>query len=351
MSEQDREKAAIIQGEEKVLGTVLNFISNADTKVDACIDQTRPALSVVNEQIRELVISSRKKGVILRVITEITITNLHYCKQLLEIVDQLRHLDGIIGSFYVSDKECLVPEIIHKSEKPASQIIYSNVKDTVKQQQYVFETLWNKAVSAQDKIDAIEKGKLPEITEIIRNPAEVRRLAYKLVGSAEKEILLIFASVNAFMRHVSPMSPASSQLLVEAAKYRNVSVKILTPMDETIKKIATDLANQSANIRIRSIDSSSRYTVTVVLVDRKHVTATELKDDSKLDMKEAIGATTYSTSKSIVLSYVSMFENFMRLTELYEESQSRLNDTTDELESIKKYLNEVLQEVDKFRKK
>lgn len=143
-------------------------------------------------------------------ITEITITNLHYCKQLLGIVDQLRHLDGIIGSFYVSDKECLVPEIIHKSEKPASQIIYSDVKDTVKQQRYVFETLWNKAVSAQDEIDAIEKGKLLEITEIIRNPAEVRRLAYKLVGSAEKEILLILASVNAFMRHVSPMSPASN---------------------------------------------------------------------------------------------------------------------------------------------
>jgi two-component system sensor histidine kinase VicK len=251
----------------------------------------------------------------------------------------------------VSDKECLVPEFIHKSEKPASQIIYSNVRETVKQQQYVFETLWNKAVSAQDKIDEIEKGKLPEITEIIRNPAEVRRLAYKLVASAAEEILLIFASVNAFMRHVSPRSPASSQLLVEAAKYRNVSVRILTPMNELTQKIARGLASQSTNIQIRGIGPASRYTVTVVLVDRKHVTATELKDDSKLDMEEAIGATTYSTSKSIVLSYVSMFENFMRLIDLYEESQSKLIDTTDELETIKKYLNEVLEEVDKFKKK
>ena len=40
----------------------------------------------------------------------------------------------------------------------------------------------------------------------------------------------------------------------------------------------------------------------------------------------------------------------MKLTELYKESQSKLNDTTDELEAMKKYLNEVLEEVDKFRK-
>jgi hypothetical protein len=41
------------------------------------------------------------------------------------------------------------------------------VKGAVKQQQYVFETLWNKAISAQQKINGIEKGELPEIIEII----------------------------------------------------------------------------------------------------------------------------------------------------------------------------------------
>lgn len=49
--------------------------------------------------------------------------------------------------------------------------------------------------------------------------------------------------------------------------------------------------------------------------------------------------------------FVSLISyNDMKLTELYEESQSKLNDTTDELEAMKKYLNEVLEEVDKFRK-
>jgi hypothetical protein len=120
-------------------------------------------------------------------------------------------------------------------------------------------------------------------------------------------------------------------------------------MDEKVKTIANDTEKQSPNIKIRKIEPSSRSTVTVVIVDRLSL-AIELKDDSKSEVAEAIGNITYSTSKSTVLSYVSMFESFMKLTELYEESRSKLSDTTDELESMKKYVKEVLEEMDKFKK-
>jgi two-component system, OmpR family, sensor histidine kinase VicK len=90
--------------------------------------------------------------------------------------------------------------------------------------------------------------------------------------------------------------------------------------------------------------------VTIVVVDRIYSIAVELKDDTKENSEEAIGLATFSNSKSTVLSYVSMFESYMRLTELYKESQSRLSSKTDELEAMKQYLNEVLEEVDKFKK-
>ena len=304
----------IIQGDKKVLEVASSFISNANTRIDACVDQTRPVLGTDTSQIRTLVLDSHNRGVRLRCITEITANNVHYCKQLLDIVDELRHLDNIVGTFYVSDRECLVPESIHKKGKPASQIIYWNVNETVKHQQYVFETLWNKAISAQQKINQIEKGELPEVIEIIRNQAEVQRLAHNLIKSAKKEILVIFSSANSFM---SQSNAGSGQLVIEAAKFHNVTVTMLTPMDENVKTIANDLENQSTNIKIRKIEPSSRFTITVVIVDRKISLAVELKDDSKSNVSEAIGNTTYSTSKSTVLSYVSMFESFMKLTELY----------------------------------
>ena len=341
------EVTKIIRGDKKVLEVASSFISNASTRIDACVDQTRPVLGTDVSQIRTLILDSHNRGVRSRCITEITANNVHYCKQLLEIVDELRHLDNIVGTFYVSDKECLVPESIHKKGNPASQIIYWSVNETVKHQQYVFETLWNKAISAQQKINQIEKGELPEVIEIIRNQAEVQRLAHNLIKSAEKEILVIFSSANSFMRQ---SNAGSGQLVIEAAKFHNVTVTMLTPMDENVKTIANDLEKQSTNIKIRKIEPSSRFTITVVIVDRKISLAVELKDDSKSDVSEAIGNTTYSTSKSTVLSCVSMFESFMKLTELYEESQSKLSDTTDELETMKKYVKEVLEEMDKFKK-
>jgi hypothetical protein len=79
--------------------------------------------------------------------------------------------------------------------------------------------------------------------------------------------------------------------------------------------------------------------------------ALEVKDHSKSISKEAVGNVTYSTSRSTVQTYVSMFESFMRLTQLYEESQLILDDMTDELEAMKNYLHGVLEEVDKLKKR
>jgi two-component system, OmpR family, sensor histidine kinase VicK len=140
----------------------------------------------------------------------------------------------------------------------------------------------------------------------------------------------------------------SGQLIVEVANSRNVSVFVLTPMDEVVKKIAKELEKQSANIKIRSIEPSSRSPITVLIVDRKSSLVLELKDDTRLLPAEAAGNITYSTSQATVLSYV-LFENFMRLTKLYEDSQLKLNDKINELEAMKGYLYEVLNEVDKFK--
>ncbi len=54
-------------------------------------------------------------------------------------------------------------------------------------------------------------------------------------------------------------------------------------------------------------------------MDRKTSLIIELKDDTKSAFEEAIGPATYSNSKSIVLSYVSIFESLWGQTELYQE--------------------------------
>jgi hypothetical protein len=103
------ETVEVIQGDQNVIETILSFISRADTGIDAFVNQTRPAANMNNEQNRGAITAAYSRSVKLRCITEITSSNIESCKELLEVVDELRQLDGIAGSFYVSNKECLFP--------------------------------------------------------------------------------------------------------------------------------------------------------------------------------------------------------------------------------------------------
>jgi signal transduction histidine kinase len=58
---------------------------------------------------------------------------------------------------------------------------------------------------------------------------------------------------------------------------------------------------------------------TILVVDRKASLVMELRDDTKITFAEAIGISTYSNSKGGVLSYVAIFENLWKQTELYEQ--------------------------------
>ena len=87
----------------------------------------------------------------------------------MRIVDELRHLDGIKGNFYISDIEYLAPATLHAKGKPASQIIYSNVKEIVEHEQYIFDTLWNRAIPAEQKLEEFEEGRVPEKIEVLHD--------------------------------------------------------------------------------------------------------------------------------------------------------------------------------------
>jgi hypothetical protein len=73
----------------------------AQVRIDICLDNTRPALALEIRRLKDTFIDAKRRGVRTRYITEITKDNLDYCKELTSIVDELRHLDGIKGNFYV----------------------------------------------------------------------------------------------------------------------------------------------------------------------------------------------------------------------------------------------------------
>ena len=167
---------------------ILQFASNARTEISACVDRSRPLSLIEIASLRKAFTDSKKRGIRLAYITEITTENISYCKKLMGILSELRHLDGIKGNFYVSDTEYIAPATFHEEGRVASQLIYSNLKEIVGQQHYVFDTLWDKAIPAAQRIREIERGAGPSyksriiedqdaiIKEIARLTAESNRL-------------------------------------------------------------------------------------------------------------------------------------------------------------------------------
>jgi signal transduction histidine kinase len=111
-------------------------------------------------------------------------------------------------------------------------------------------------------------------------------------------------------------------LAIQAAQERNVKVNILAPVNDFVEQKIQQVKQNcplGTTIDVKYIERTSDTKATILVVDRKDSLVMELKDDSKTTFAEAIGLSTYSNSKAGVLSYVSIFENLWKQSELYEQ--------------------------------
>jgi two-component system, OmpR family, sensor histidine kinase VicK len=89
----------VFYGTDKVISEELLFFSKTRQHIDTCMDSTRPSFATGIESIKRSFVDARNRGVKLRYLTEITDANISYCKELMSIVSEVRHLDGIKGNF------------------------------------------------------------------------------------------------------------------------------------------------------------------------------------------------------------------------------------------------------------
>lgn len=142
---------------------------------------------------------------------------------------ELRHLDGLKGYLSILDGKVLGSHA-YGLENGLPHAVASTVKVFVEQQQYFFETLWNKAIPARQRIKELEEGAKREFVETIRDPSEIEKVSFDLIKKAEEEILILFSTTSVF-RHQEKVGII--KILGEAAlPPRNVRIRILIPPEE-----------------------------------------------------------------------------------------------------------------------
>ena len=474
----------VLYGAENAVGRGVQFMKNVNKRMDICFDSKAPSIVVGIDAYRNGYKDIRNRGGKIRAFTEITNDNIHYCKELMKLVDELRHLEGMKGGIAVSESEYMATTVLREAT-PLTQVICSNIREVVEQMQYIFDIFWYRAIPASQKIREIEQGIQPIVTRVLENPDEIfnhmkyvienasdrsvcssfggMQLIYdnffdlykkiidklktgegegvrwittidndskdlvkifldagaqirhvknlppmnfavdgkyfhatvekieggkmirslltsnepvyvkhynsifedlwkngidavqrisdinegidladieviprssragivylKLVRNAKEELLFIFPTTNAFIRQdILGAIP----LAIQAAKERNVKVRILVPYNPAVEnRLAEEVPGKEEhkiynhNIDIRYIEQMSGTRATILVGDRKESLVMELRDDSKTTFVEAIGLSTYSNSKAGVLSYVAIFENLWKQTELYEQLKNQ----------------------------
>ena len=292
-----------------MINALLDIFSTAANTIYICGNSKFSSHLLELELIRKAMLTAKNNGIKQRYLFEITNDNILYCKHIMQIVSSkdsyFRHSDEIEVNFVLNEKEYLGSITL---KEPHQQATYSNMKDIMEQQHYIFETLWNKGIHVQDKIRQIEEGIEPEFYEVINDYEKAKEKYIELARSIDKEGLVLFANSKAMVR---ADKLGVIDYLIEASAKRGALIRIICPLMKENLEIVKAISEKAPDVRILNADdgdgSSSSHSGLFV-VDRKKFMRFELKEPMAEEFSEAIGFIVYSNNKVGVESSKSFFE-------------------------------------------
>ena len=294
------EKTEVLQGLDKTTEAIIEFLYGAEVSMNICADHTWPSVAMGVEIYKKGLFELKTRNVKFRTITDVTKDNIKYCKELMQIAE-LRHLDGIKGNFGISEKAYTASATLQEATL-LQQVVYSNVKAILEQQQYVFETLWNKAIPAEQRLREIEEGIEAEVFETITNHEVVSQILVDLAKSVKKEALFFLPNDKAM---VSIDKLGIVDYLIKASQKSDTTIiRVVCPLSNENAEVTNKIAKNAPRIQILN---GNNYKYGIYIVDNQKALRVELKVPSADTFSEAIGFAVYSNRPSTVSFFRSVF--------------------------------------------
>jgi two-component system, OmpR family, sensor histidine kinase VicK len=313
------EKTEILYGEENTTKAILQIIDNAHNDIFCCGDQTIASISLEVKEFKKALLDAKKnRGIKIRYITDVTRDNLQDCKELMEVITDLRHLDGVKGNFGINETEYAAITVLQKSGL-VLQVMYSNAKSIVEQHHYLFKTIWDKSLPAGQKIKEMEADIYPEFYDVITDRQKVSQVLVDLAKSAKKEALVLLPNDKSMIRLERS---GVIDYIIQASKQNGVEVKIICPQSKLNSHIIKKISDDAPTIKILD-GKNSPYGM--YIVDGQRLFRADLREPQADDLTEAIGFAVYSNSKPTINSFKSIFE--LLWNERLLNEQLKISDT------------------------
>lgn len=112
------ETTEVLYDNDNIQGRVVEAYSWIQEELDGCVDYSEVSMHIELEAIYNFHVQLKRKGIRLRVVTEVTPDNISYVKKLME-VSEVRHLAGVKCNFGIVDRKvCLFHSISHEDQPP-----------------------------------------------------------------------------------------------------------------------------------------------------------------------------------------------------------------------------------------
>lgn len=307
----------LMGGETEILRSMRKVMAASDELVGCTtVGVLRSLLEVFPEDLGGIVRRKKAASGGVRWVTSVEKEDGDVAMKCLEMGIELRHSSRLPPLSFECSGTALVASIQAEGQGLSMQnVLTSNEPAYVNHFRLVFEEIWKNGVDGKKRMDELSKGLESSNVEIIENAHESTKMAWQMVVSAG-EILMMFSSPQAFMRQINA---DGYERLKETLSSSKAKIKLLIPDDEHILPVIETLKVTLPSVEFRVMNRSLKTKISILIVDRTKTMVFETKDDSKEDLYEALGISTYTESKSLAESYAIIFEGIWKQTELYEQ--------------------------------
>ena len=221
-----------------------DFASKARQEIDVCSDRQSLAAMVASGELGKILEKGRVAGFRVRYLTEITKENETYSRELAKKVE-LRHLDGVTGNFAISDTREYVGPLVTDDGR-LGQVIYSNAKPLFEQHRYLFDTLWERALPAENRLGELSGAAPPVVTRLMMGETDILR-SLKKVLEASDELVGCF-TVGAIETVIDSL-PEALEGVVRRKSGENGGIKWVTSIDEADAPIIERCLRMGISVR------------------------------------------------------------------------------------------------------
>jgi len=240
----------------------------------------------------------------------------------MKLTGEVRHLTGIKTNFAVRNKEyigiaTLKEEALRveyrqrkkednkqqqkQSTQSQSHIIYSNINGIIEQQQRLFNSLWEKAIPAEQRIKELEEDTRSRFFKVITDSNKISQILNDLMNSVVKEVLLLLPNDKAMVR-IDKLRIIDS--LIKASQ-NGANVKIICPLSKENSHIQKKMTDDAPDISILNGTDSLHG---MYIVDSIKFLRVELVKPDAENFLEAIGFAVYSNNERSTELFKWMFE-------------------------------------------